>query len=50
MGRTGLAPALHLSIWLGLVLTFVLTVIAAGALASKPGHFVGVPVTGDRLP
>lgn len=49
-GATGLAPALHLSVWLGLVLTFVLTVIAASALASNPGHHVGVPVTGDRLP
>lgn len=47
---TGLAPALHLSIWLGLVLTFVLTVIAAGTLANNPGHHVGVPVTGLRLP
>jgi hypothetical protein len=48
--RTGLAPALHLSIALGLVLTFVLTVIVAGALASQSGHLIGTPVTGARVP
>jgi hypothetical protein len=47
---SGLAPALHLSVWLGLVLTFVLTVAAASAMASGTGHHVGVPVTGARLP
>jgi hypothetical protein len=47
---TGLAPALHLSVWLGLVLTFALTMIAAWTMAAGTGHHVGVPVTGDRLP
>ena len=48
--QTGLAPALHLSIALGLVLTFVLTLIVAGTLASLQGHLVGTPVTGARVP
>lgn len=47
---TGLAPALHLAIALGLVLTCVLTLIAAGTLSSMAGHLVGTPVTGARLP
>lgn len=47
---TGLAPALHLAVWLGLVLTFVLTVAAAGTMAQGTGHHVGTPVTGARLP
>lgn len=38
---TGLPPALHLSITLGLILTFILTLIAAGTLASGTGHFIG---------
>lgn len=45
-----LAPALRLSIALGLVLTFVLTVPVAGYMASTPGHLVGTPATGARLP
>lgn len=44
---TGLPPALHLSVWLGLVLTFVLTVPLAGYMASTEGHFVG---TGTGAP
>ncbi len=36
-----LDPAVRLSVVLGLVLTFVLTLIAAGYLASGTGHFVG---------
>lgn len=48
--QTGLAPAAHLSIALGLVLTFVLTVIVAGAMASGTGHHIGTPVTGARVP
>jgi hypothetical protein len=44
------APALSLSIALGLVLTFVLTVPVAGTMASMPGHFVGLPVTGAAVP
>ena len=47
---TGLHPAVKLSVVLGLILTFVLTVITAGYMASTPGHFVGTPVTGARLP
>ncbi|MDM7930480.1 hypothetical protein [Tabrizicola sp.] len=38
---TGLAPALHLAVALGLVLTFLLTVPVAGHLAGAGGHFVG---------
>ncbi len=38
---TGLTPAVHLSVWLGLVLTFVLTLIVAGYLSSNGTHFVG---------
>jgi hypothetical protein len=48
--RTGLPPALHLSIWLGLVLTFALTLVVAGTMASLPGHLVGTPVTGATVP
>lgn len=47
---TGLSPAMHLAIALGLILTFVLTVIAAGTMSSMPGHHVGIPVTGARVP
>lgn len=47
---TGLAPALHLAVWLGLVLTFVLTMLAAWTMAAGTGHQVGTPVTGARLP
>lgn len=47
---TGLSPALRLSIALGLILTFVLTVMAAGTLSSSlSGHLVGTPMTGQRL-
>lgn len=45
-----LAPALHLSVWLGLILTFALTVPAAFALAGMSGHLVGVPGTGAAIP
>lgn len=38
---SGLAPALHLSVWLGLVLTFVLTLGVAGYMSGTAGHFVG---------
>jgi hypothetical protein len=47
---TGLPPALHLAIALGLVLTFLLTVPVAGTMSSLPGHHVGTPVTGASLP
>lgn len=42
--------ALRLSVALGLGLTFVLTVIVAGYMASQPGHLVGVPLTDARVP
>jgi hypothetical protein len=42
--------ALRLSVALGLILTFVLTVIVAGYMASQPGHLVGVPLTGAKVP
>lgn len=46
---TGLDPAVKLSLVLGLGLTFVLTVVTAGTMASGTGHHVGVPVTDVRL-
>ncbi|OZB13316.1 MAG: hypothetical protein B7X55_13125, partial [Rhodobacterales bacterium 34-62-10] len=42
--------ALRLSVALGLILTFVLTVIVAGYMSSQPGHLVGVPQTDARVP
>jgi len=48
--RTGLPPALHLSIALGLVLTFGLTVMVAGTMASFSGHLIGTPVAGATVP
>jgi hypothetical protein len=48
--ETGLSPVVKLSIALGLILTFLLTVITAGYLSSAGGHFVGTPVTGATLP
>ena len=45
-----LPPALHLSIALGLVLTFALTVPVASIMASMPGHGVGVVPEGETLP
>jgi hypothetical protein len=48
--RTGLPPALHLSIALGLVLTFILTLVVAGTMASMPGHLVGTQVSGATVP
>lgn len=48
--HTGLPPALHLSIDLGLILTFVLTLIAAGTLSSMTGHHIGTPITHSALP
>ncbi len=47
---TGLAPALQLSIALGLILTFALTVITAGYMSNTTGHYVGTPLTGAKLP
>lgn len=48
-GHANLSEPLRLSIALGLVLTFVLTLIVAGTLASFPGHFVGTPETGAQV-
>lgn len=45
-----LAPGLRLSIGLGLVLTFVLTVPVAMTMAMGTGHLVGAPQTGAMLP
>lgn len=47
---TGLHPAVKLSVVHGLILTFLLTVLTAGYMASTPGHHVGTPVTGATLP
>lgn len=47
---TGLPPALKLSIVLGLVLTFVLTVPVAGTMSTMGSHFVGTPTTGAVVP
>ena len=47
---TGLTEGVRLSIALGLILTFLLTVLTAGYMAGQPGHFVGQPVTGAALP
>lgn len=44
------ADPLMLSLSLGLVLTFVLTVPVAMTMASGTGHLVGTPVTGARFP
>ena len=44
------ADPLLLSIALGLILTFCLTVPIAGTLSQLPTHHVGTPVTGARLP
>lgn len=40
----------QLSLALGLVLTFVLTVIVASTMSSGTGHYIGTPVTDARLP
>lgn len=44
---TGLPGALRLSVALGLVLTFLLTVGVASVMSSGTGHLVGVPAPGD---
>lgn len=48
--NTGLAPALHLSLSLGLILTFILTLIAAGTMSSGTDHLIGTPITHESLP
>jgi hypothetical protein len=47
---TGLSDPMRLSLALGLILTFGLTVIVAGTMSSQPGHFVGTPVTHATYP
>lgn len=44
------ADALMLSIAVGLILTFVLTVPIASTMSNGTGHLVGTPVTGARFP
>jgi hypothetical protein len=41
---------LMLSIAIGLILTFLLTLPTAGTMSSMPGHLVGTPLTGARFP
>lgn len=48
--RSALAPAFRTSLSLGLVLTFVLTVLAAGFLAGGQGHFVGEATAARTVP
>jgi hypothetical protein len=48
--EAGLSPAVRLSLGLGLVSTFVLTIIVAGGMASATSHTVGTPVTGATVP
>lgn len=45
-----LPRALQLSLSLGLVLTFALTVPAAGLLSALPGPLIGTPITGAHVP
>lgn len=47
---SALAPGLRLSIGLGLVLTFMLTVPVAMTMAMGSGHLVGTPQAGAMLP
>ena len=47
--NTGLPPALHLAVALGLILTFILTLIAAGTMSSLPSHHIGTPTTGASV-
>lgn len=44
------ADPLMLSIAVGLVLTFALTIPIAGTMSSGTSHLVGTPITGARLP
>lgn len=48
--RDVLTPALRHGLGLGLVLTFALTMVAAWGMAAGPGHLVGLPATGARVP
>lgn len=44
------ADPLMLSVGVGLILTFLMTVPIAGTMSSGTGHLVGTPVTGARFP
>lgn len=45
--ETGLPGPVRLSLALGLILTFVLTVLVAGTMSSGSGHLVGTAAAGD---
>ncbi|MEL7344458.1 MAG: hypothetical protein AAFN59_06300 [Pseudomonadota bacterium] len=47
---TGLDRAVKLSVVFGLILTFVLTIPAAGTMSNMAGHHIGDVVTGSRVP
>jgi hypothetical protein len=47
--NSALPEALRLSLALGLILTFVLTVPAAGTLSALPRPLIGTPVTGQSM-
>ncbi|TNF58861.1 MAG: hypothetical protein EP307_11565 [Rhodobacteraceae bacterium] len=47
---SALPEAVRLSLSLGLILTFALTLIVAGTLSARSGHFVGTPTQGAALP
>lgn len=44
------ADPLMLSVALGFILTFLLTVPVAGTMSSGTGHLIGTPLTGARFP
>lgn len=49
--QANLSPIMREAIWLGFILSFVLTMIVAGYLSSHGGHFVGVhPEGAARIP
>lgn len=49
-GTSVLPDPVRLSLALGLVLSFALTLPTAGTLAAMPGHLVGTPVHGATVP
>lgn len=48
--ESALPAPFRLSLALGLIATFVLTLIAAGTLSALPGHHIGTPATGAKVP
>lgn len=48
--NSALPAALRLSLALGLMQTFMLTVLVAGTLSALPGPLIGAPLTGESLP